>query len=279
MRQIDLVPTLSVLMGVPIPFGSLGMVLPTVFPDWPSLLAALEQNVNQVESLLIALDHAGLDMHGPAWEPVWSVLTEYRQERSANSAVRFLRAALEQCMRMWARFDTWLMSLGVLLCLAVVGVCLATPAAFDDFSPGQGVALLLCLAHLAMMGSNSFIVYEDQINVFLLVSAATVVAYKARSYTAAVAAVVFAACVRMSAATKLCRDEQEACVVYFFFFWSSFFFLFLTSFTVQGTYSELHYSLAESLLWLAAMSTIQTLYCQRRGDSVALSRYLSLSPL
>ena len=34
-RQIDFVPTLSLLMGVPIPFSNLGMVIPDLFLHCP----------------------------------------------------------------------------------------------------------------------------------------------------------------------------------------------------------------------------------------------------
>ena len=46
--QIDLVSTLSVLMGVPIPFSNLGSVIPYLFLDNATLQQALDANIAQI---------------------------------------------------------------------------------------------------------------------------------------------------------------------------------------------------------------------------------------
>ncbi|CAJ0577502.1 unnamed protein product, partial [Mesorhabditis spiculigera] len=47
-RQIDLVPSLALLLGVPIPFSNLGIVIPQLFPKRQDLSQAVQLNYEQV---------------------------------------------------------------------------------------------------------------------------------------------------------------------------------------------------------------------------------------
>lgn len=52
-QQVSLVPTLSLLMGVPIPYSSVGSVIPWLFGGREQQLAALDVNVKQVHRFLL----------------------------------------------------------------------------------------------------------------------------------------------------------------------------------------------------------------------------------
>ncbi len=52
--QIDLVPTLSLLMGSPIPFSNLGAIIPHVFPTRTLLDEALDANIAQITRFINA---------------------------------------------------------------------------------------------------------------------------------------------------------------------------------------------------------------------------------
>lgn len=80
-NQIDLVPTLSVLLGVPIPYQNLGTIIPTFFND----SQAYELNRNQIN--------------------------RYMQHLKLNAT---LENALEICRKKWSRFDPVLMLSGIL---------------------------------------------------------------------------------------------------------------------------------------------------------------------
>ena len=62
-RQVDLVPTLSLLMGVPIPFSNLGMVIYEVFSPEKSA-QAVQLNYEQIRRLVVSdLDWTLLLLH------------------------------------------------------------------------------------------------------------------------------------------------------------------------------------------------------------------------
>ncbi|KAF9916017.1 mannose-ethanolamine phosphotransferase gpi13 [Lobosporangium transversale] len=138
--QIDLVPTLSLLLGLPIPFNNLGAVIPELFlsaknPDQAirDLLRAMRLNAAQVATYFqsyralhptsdIALametefgalfEHAetfmkemfsGQDHHRQTTKQLVEALTLYSE---------YLRTSLTSCKRIWAHFDVPLMAAG-----------------------------------------------------------------------------------------------------------------------------------------------------------------------
>ena len=150
-QQIDFVPTLSLLLGLPIPFGSLGSVLPEMFvsqpavaggSDWASfpslgmLVSAHYVNAYQVWRYLgmyqqmagtfddgrmrqlgevfvhAAAQHAALLSSG-AKTNVESELETVRLYR------RYLDESLTMCREKWATFDVTLMLLGIALLVVV----------------------------------------------------------------------------------------------------------------------------------------------------------------
>ena len=167
-QQIDFVPTLSLLLGLPIPFGSLGSVLPEMFvskpavpggggwsnfPSFDVLVSAHYANAYQVWRYLslyqqmagtfddgrmqqlaelfvrAAAQHASLLTTG-AMTDVEAELETVRLYR------RYLDESLAMCREKWATFNVTLMLLGITL---LVAVTLAT-------------ALTLLLAHRITSG-------------------------------------------------------------------------------------------------------------------------------
>ncbi|TPX57890.1 hypothetical protein PhCBS80983_g03482 [Powellomyces hirtus] len=130
--QIDFVPTISLLLGIPIPFGNLGMVLPELFfvstkekSPGQNLLAATRANARQIDTYIreystqrmaakLAISELGdlfesaeqsfADLgRNPTPEDVKTVYLEY---------VKFTRSALIAARKLWARFDVPLIVLG-----------------------------------------------------------------------------------------------------------------------------------------------------------------------
>lgn len=163
-QQIDFVPTLSLLLGLPVPFGSLGSVLPELFVSQPAvagggggwsmfpslsvLVSAHYANAYQVWRYLsmyqqmagtfddgrmqqlgelfvrTAAQHAALLSSG-AKTDVESELETVRLYRS------YLDDSLTMCREKWATFNVTLMILGIVLLVAAT----------------LTIALLLLLAH------------------------------------------------------------------------------------------------------------------------------------
>ncbi|KAG0221967.1 mannose-ethanolamine phosphotransferase gpi13 [Actinomortierella wolfii] len=140
--QIDLVPTLSLLFGLPIPFNNLGSVIPELFltgstPEkaLTNLLQALRLNAAQVSTYFksymelhptsdIALASAFEFSHlfDAAEEYLLSQKSHYLSKEVLEHALKqyshYLRTALTSCKRIWAHFDVPLMAAGGGLLLA-----------------------------------------------------------------------------------------------------------------------------------------------------------------
>lgn len=149
--QVDLVPTLALLSGLPIPFGNLGSVIPQLFftatspvaedqqsdrvAAFETLNRALALNVDQVRRYLFRYSRASKlpERAYDALERVFADITRLREElhmrpADADAAVRhhtelaalqqtFLREALSLGRSLWTQFDFCNMVWGVLFLL------------------------------------------------------------------------------------------------------------------------------------------------------------------
>lgn len=157
-QQIDLLPTLSLLLGLPIPFNNLGTVIPELF--WrdrkgTELARALEFNTVQIKNYLDTyraspsggeLDDAWPDLQS-AWMATQAIKSTGPERLITLS--NYNRVALAACRSMWAQFNALLMGQGlVLLGIGIV----ATWAVYSGLSQAQkdwdgwlGVQLARCL--------------------------------------------------------------------------------------------------------------------------------------
>ena len=127
-QQIDLVPTLSLLLGLPIPFNNLGTVIPELFwrdRSGSDYAKALDANARQVHAYLDAYRNSpsGSELDG-VWsvlEASWARFNASKQKDRPEAAVDFARLALESCRSLWARFNRELMMGGlVVIALSLV---------------------------------------------------------------------------------------------------------------------------------------------------------------
>ncbi|KAI0072712.1 hypothetical protein K474DRAFT_1686509 [Panus rudis PR-1116 ss-1] len=121
-QQIDLVPTLSLLLGLPIPFNNLGSVILEFFwnegrngnSQRGGYEDALKINANQIKRYL---DTYRASSAGGELDADWpGIMTSWEQASSSKSVgekYAFTRNALEVCRAMWAQFDVVLMGLGL----------------------------------------------------------------------------------------------------------------------------------------------------------------------
>ncbi|KAI0739549.1 hypothetical protein C8Q80DRAFT_1261195 [Daedaleopsis nitida] len=145
-QQIDLAPTLSLLLGLPIPFNNLGTVIPELFwrdPTAKDYTRALTLNALQIKRYLdtyrASQSGAELDKAWPELERIWE--TVKFEAKTADMEAQWLamtmytRNALAVCRMLWAQFNVSVMILG--LVLLVTGTIAATflyhkLAALDD---------------------------------------------------------------------------------------------------------------------------------------------------
>ncbi|KAJ7102828.1 hypothetical protein C8R44DRAFT_716146 [Mycena epipterygia] len=188
-QQIDIVPTLSLLLGLPIPFNNLGRVIPELF--WrdrkgAGLTRALEINVAQIKSYLDAyrssssggeLDDAWQSLNS-AWTATQSITLTVEQNLIVMS--NYTRVALAACRSIWAQFNPFLMGLG----LALLGMGLtATWATYSGLSAVgdnwdewlgdqlqnyiRGAALGSVVGLLAYLGLESYLPGMDALDCIL----------------------------------------------------------------------------------------------------------------
>ncbi|KDR72845.1 hypothetical protein GALMADRAFT_212861 [Galerina marginata CBS 339.88] len=144
-QQIDILPTISLLLGVPIPYNNLGSVIPELF--WrgggggrQSLARALQANVAQI---MAYLDTYRTSPSGGELDEAWTrIQTAWRATQKPSTSidaelvtlVNFNRVALAACRAMWAQFNPLLMSLG--LSLLSMGLC-ASWAIYSGFADSK----------------------------------------------------------------------------------------------------------------------------------------------
>jgi len=295
-QQIDLVPTLSLLLGLPIPFNNLGTVIPELFwrdRSGSDYTKALDINARQVRAYLDAYRNSasGGELDG-VWDALgasWTRFDASKPRDKSEAAVQFTRLALETCRSLWAQFNPALMvgGLGVIALSLVVGwgvyersrslgewdnsvsplgrvtlmstgvgaalgaaahVPLRSLQSFYGVSLFQlilfgasvtsGVWVLfsapprlrvswsapVLLLHSLAFFSNSYTFWEDRAVPFLLpftlvpplLSALSAPTARLRSRILAFST-LFAVCVRLMAASTVCREEQHPwCSVTFF---------------------------------------------------------------
>ncbi|KAG8706929.1 mannose-ethanolamine phosphotransferase gpi13 [Ceratobasidium sp. 395] len=124
-QQIDLVPTIALLLGLPIPLNNLGTVIHDVFgfdlPNGePALGRAMSLNADQVNRYLHEYRRG---TSSGELEPVWNELQHaYKSASYAEDPAgvvvqqsHFTRLALKQCRALWAQFNVVRMGLGLLV--------------------------------------------------------------------------------------------------------------------------------------------------------------------
>lgn len=128
-QQIDILPTLSLLLGLPIPFNNLGTIIPEFF--WrdnkgKTLETALQLNANQIYQYLEV--YRSSPSGGELDEGWRSIQESWNAAMSATSTEmklvalnNFNRVALSSCRAMWAQFNPVLMAMG--LVLLGMGLC------------------------------------------------------------------------------------------------------------------------------------------------------------
>lgn len=137
--QTDIVPTLSLLLGSPIPFSNLGIVVPSLFDDLKnssvanddfSRVEALRLNVLQVQRYLKEYSLLSSDISSDALKEITESLFRQlnfssakmvdRSNFSINSALAkenayltYLKDVRELCRTVWAKFDLPVIQTGI----------------------------------------------------------------------------------------------------------------------------------------------------------------------
>ncbi|KAL8698429.1 MAG: hypothetical protein Q9201_006575 [Fulgogasparrea decipioides] len=147
--QIDLVPTLALLLGMPIPFNSLGTPIAEAFvgpeqPQWDKLASVNALSAAQIQRYrekYAAARGLNRDVFSIAQELWITALNMYQGDRrdqdgTADVFVAFSRYQTENlhiCKSLWARFDVLSMFCGICLLACTLAVLLLYARATTPF--------------------------------------------------------------------------------------------------------------------------------------------------
>lgn len=196
-HQIDLVPTISILLGLPIPFANIGGLIPALIPFRSSaaptahVATSLALNAAQVWQYLTTYSSATNSLSLEAMKELQELLNratmKYKNSllyessedslgfREACALYKiFLSEATALGKRLWTTFDTKGMVLGILITL--FSILLDVPFVFFEVRKMRRISLTeCCVAFFLMMFqcalltfSNSYIESEQSIIMFSL---------------------------------------------------------------------------------------------------------------
>ncbi|TCD66047.1 mannose-ethanolamine phosphotransferase gpi13 [Steccherinum ochraceum] len=124
-QQIDLLPSLSLLMGLPIPFNNLGSIIPELFwleDTGETFKKALGANALQIRQYLdtYRASSAGQELDD-AWDRLQNMWNVAQGSNGLDDDLKwsgldlFTRLALSACRAIWAQFNMTLIILGLIL--------------------------------------------------------------------------------------------------------------------------------------------------------------------
>lgn len=117
-NQIDLVPTISLLLGLPIPYNNLGFPIDEAFGNVDELSVASQKTINQIK----AFRDDTPNLSGSLIEQYQSYATNYSNFGGKSKkhywqlieqAKQYQSLSLEQCKTLWARFDLRFIGIGI----------------------------------------------------------------------------------------------------------------------------------------------------------------------
>lgn len=174
--QIHLVPTLAYMLGVPIPFGNLGALIPDVvmMPNDSSLqhmTHAFRHNARQVRHYLEQYSahtgHPGFS--ADALTPMYEHLANAENHEATGdleNAIyeydRFLTTTIKYCQAIWAQFDVGSMAVGI--SILVVTTCSSVYLSFVS-EPSLSLlrASIVAVSTLLVSSSVAIVALKDDI--------------------------------------------------------------------------------------------------------------------
>ncbi|UZJ57060.1 hypothetical protein CBS101457_006380 [Exobasidium rhododendri] len=168
--QIDFVPTISLLMGLPVPFNNLGSVIPEAFGSLDLLLRALRINALQIHRYLEEYSMTSQDLKSfqaeikDAWQQALKkdaifALASHGNRASREQALKdacsaymaFNRTSLVRAKSIWAKFEMNKMITGLCLLFVSLATCLAVKSRAAKET--DIVLVLVHLLHKSKMGA------------------------------------------------------------------------------------------------------------------------------
>lgn len=346
-NQIDLVPTISFMLGLPIPFNNLGFPIDEVFANEKDLSLATFKTLQQIQMFRNATPNLSPEI-SEKYHQYMANYSAYGNIKKhylnlIDEAKVFQYESLEECKRLWAKFDLKLIGAGIgiillaltfiityarsipsvrvltmssefigsVIAMSLLGLVLSfsisivlKPGMFSvkhslavgfalgiivgfwapimdrfsvnwlwhqlfdffvyNFNSWSFLGLVFVIAHCLIFASNSYVVWEDKMVSFFIITFGFCCIYscaistkltKTQRILGILHAVTFTVLSRIVSMINLCREEQRPyCVSTFKTTWWSLIILHLCSYTlptvIMGFYrlSDSYHSAAP--LWI-----------------------------
>lgn len=122
-NQIDLVPTISLLLGVPIPYNNLGFPIEEAFNDREIFKMAALKTMYQIQKFRDSSSE--IDINLEVSDIYSRLIEEYHSSKKHKLSFdhiieqtrKFQKMSLEECKILWARFDLFSITVGILVLL------------------------------------------------------------------------------------------------------------------------------------------------------------------
>lgn len=292
-NQIDLVPTISLLMGLPVPYNNLGMPIYEGFATEKDLRAANLHTINQLQQYRDQIPNLSSEINSKHS----GIVSRFNEPSFITESQEFQAESLEEFKNMWARFDLKMISIGIAVLFAaltfiltysrsipsirvltmsfefinsvtpmlLLGIVLSVsiyfvlkPADFNlkmsiaigtaigitvgfwapimdrfslswlvhqihdffvyNFNSWSFLALVFVVAHCMIFTSNSYVVWEDKMVLFFIITFGVCCIYsclintritKEQKILGILHAITFTILARLTSMIQLCREEQR----------------------------------------------------------------------
>lgn len=230
--QVDFVPTISLLMGHPIPFSNLGRIIPSLFSTAVFIKdnktkssaqnRALKINAAQVLNFLRTYSEVSPDLPSHVIEKLEQFYESAMENQTLLVWSHFFGETFAACQSVWAKFDEQSIWFGVMFVgvsgLGLTLILLLTVGLLWIRDFYAVFSILVGIFHVFSMFSNSFQVGEDKTVSHLLQGLIWIhflrTCQRVRpSWWSVIRFLSFTILIRSLELVRRCREEQDDCAV------------------------------------------------------------------
>lgn len=164
-KQVDLVPTISTLMGVPIPFSNIGSLIKSAVPQSLHLVDSIWRNAKQINDYLTtySLQNDELnDKHINFIKDTFKMLdVQHNTNTFVQSCENFMQLSRRACEEVWIRFDESSIYKGLVLMFISLyfSFLLIGSSALDHYDKITGNQMLIVFSIIVPLNFIAFIFY------------------------------------------------------------------------------------------------------------------------
>lgn len=164
-KQVDLVPTISTLMGVPIPFSNIGSLIKSALPQNLNLVDSIWRNAKQINDFLTTYSLQNDDLNDKHIHFIKDTFKMLDVQHNTNTFVKscenFMQLSKRACEEVWIRFDESSIYKGLVLIFVSLyfSFLLVGSSALDHYDKITGNQVLIISSIIFPLNLIAFILY------------------------------------------------------------------------------------------------------------------------